>query len=143
AAALADRVGPTGRVTLVESAPAAVRAARKNLRDLSHVEVVAGRVEQVLAAGRLATPVDLVVLDPPRSGAGLRVVGALAASGARAIAYVACDPAAFARDVRAFREAGWELRAVRGYDCFPMTQHLEVVALLVPPGEPAGTRQRG
>ena len=143
AAALADRVGLTGRVTLVESAPAAVRAARKNLRDLSHVEVVAGRVEQVLAAGRLATPVDLVVLDPPRSGAGLRVVGALAASGARAIAYVACDPAAFARDVRAFREAGWELRAVRGYDCFPMTQHLEVVALLVPPGEPAGTRQRG
>ncbi|HEY8533236.1 MAG TPA: TRAM domain-containing protein [Micromonospora sp.] len=132
AAALAERVGPTGRVTLVESAPAAVRAARRNLRDLSHVDVVAARVERALPAGRLATPVDLVVLDPPRSGAGLPVVRALAASGARAIAYVACDPAALARDVRAFREAGWELRAVRGYDCFPMTHHLEVVALLVP-----------
>lgn len=134
AAALAERVGPTGRVTLVESAPVGAAAARDNLSDLSHVEVVAARVESALRRRRITGPVDLVVLDPPRSGAGAQVVRALAASGARAIAYVACDPAAFARDVRVFREAGWRLRAVRGYDCFPMTQHLEVVSLLVPAG---------
>ena len=77
-------------------------------------------------------PVDLVVLDPPRSGAGAEVVRAVAASGARAVAYVACDPAALARDVRTFGGLGWRLAAVRGYDCFPMTQHVECVALLRP-----------
>jgi tRNA/tmRNA/rRNA uracil-C5-methylase (TrmA/RlmC/RlmD family) len=48
------------------------------------------------------------------------------------VAYVACDPAAFARDTRTFRDAGWRLAALRGYDLFPMTQHVELVALLVP-----------
>jgi tRNA/tmRNA/rRNA uracil-C5-methylase (TrmA/RlmC/RlmD family) len=48
--------------------------------------------------------------------------------------YVACDPTAFARDLRVFREAGWELAALRGFDCFPMTQHIELVGLLRPGG---------
>jgi tRNA/tmRNA/rRNA uracil-C5-methylase (TrmA/RlmC/RlmD family) len=73
-----------------------------------------------------------VVLDPPRSGAGAGVVRAVVAAGPRAVAYVACDPAAFARDVRTFREAGWRLAEVRAYDCFPMTHHVECVGLLTP-----------
>jgi tRNA/tmRNA/rRNA uracil-C5-methylase (TrmA/RlmC/RlmD family) len=132
AAALAERVGPDGRVTLVESAPQGVAAARENLRDLPQVEIVAASVERALGRGRVAGPVDLVVLDPPRAGAGARVVGALAGTGARAVAYVACDPAAFARDVRFFREAGWRLARLRCYDLFPMTQHVECVGLLLP-----------
>ncbi|GIF74860.1 class I SAM-dependent RNA methyltransferase [Asanoa siamensis] len=132
AAALAERVGPDGRVTIVESAPDGVRAARENLTDLPWVEVVAARVETALARRRVAGPVDIVVLDPPRSGAGARVVEALVASGARAVGYVACDPASFARDVRTFRDHGWRLAELRGYDCFPMTHHLECVGLLVP-----------
>ncbi|SCL33057.1 tRNA/tmRNA/rRNA uracil-C5-methylase, TrmA/RlmC/RlmD family [Micromonospora pallida] len=132
AAALADRVGPTGRVTLVESAEEGVRAARENLADLDRVEVVAARVETALARRRITGPVDVVVLDPPRSGAGARVVRDLVAAGPRAVAYVACDPAAFARDVRTFTGAGWRLAALRGFDLFPMTQHVELVGLLVP-----------
>ncbi len=153
AAAMAMAVGVTGRVILVESAPVAAQAARANLADLPQVEVVEARVERVLPSpGRaerggppalarpvkrggpvaLAGPVELVVLDPPRSGAGAQVVRAVAAAGARAVAYVACDPAAFARDVATFRAAGWRLASLRGYDCFPMTQHVELVALLVP-----------
>ncbi|MEV0716073.1 TRAM domain-containing protein [Asanoa sp. NPDC050611] len=132
AAALAERVGPGGRVTLVESAPDGVAAARDNLGDLPWVEVVAARVETALARRRVAGPVDVVVLDPPRTGAGARVVESLVGSGARAVGYVACDPAAFARDVRTFREHGWRLAELRGYDCFPMTHHLECVGLLVP-----------
>ena len=81
AAALGRRVGPGGRVTLVESAPAGVAAARDNLRDLPWVEVVAARVEVALAKRRVAGPVDVVVLDPPRTGAGPRVVRTLAALG--------------------------------------------------------------
>ncbi|MDO3682325.1 class I SAM-dependent RNA methyltransferase [Micromonospora sp. C28ISP2-4] len=132
AAALAERVGGA-RVTLVESAPDGVAAARANLADLAGVEVVAARVEAALSRRRITGPVDLVVLDPPRSGAGAPVVRAVAAAGPRAVAYVACDPAAFARDVRTFAEAGWRLAALRGFDLFPMTQHVELVGLFLPP----------
>jgi len=132
AAAVGRRVGSGGRVTLVESSSVGVAAARDNLRDLPWVEVVAARVEVALAKRRVAGPVDVVVLDPPRTGAGQRVARTLAHSGARAIAYVACDPAAFARDVRAFRDEGWRLDGLRGFDCFPMTQHIELVGLLLP-----------
>jgi tRNA/tmRNA/rRNA uracil-C5-methylase (TrmA/RlmC/RlmD family) len=48
------------------------------------------------------------------------------------VAYVACDPAAFARDVAAFRAAGWRLAEVDAYDAFPMTHHVECVGLLLP-----------
>jgi tRNA/tmRNA/rRNA uracil-C5-methylase (TrmA/RlmC/RlmD family) len=73
------------------------------------------------------------MLDPPRAGAGRRVVEAIVARRPRAVAYVACDPAALARDVRTFREAGWTLAGLSGYDLFPMTHHVECVARLVPP----------
>ncbi|WBB70942.1 TRAM domain-containing protein [Micromonospora sp. WMMD812] len=133
AAALAGRVGDSGRVTLVEAAEQGVAAARENLRDLPRVEVVAARVETALTRRRITGPVDVVVLDPPRTGAGARVVRQLVAAGPRAIGYVACDPAAFARDVRTFAESGWRLAALRGFDLFPMTQHVELVGLLLPP----------
>lgn len=132
AAAVAGRTGPHGRVTMVESAPAGVAAARLNLADLPRIEVVAARVETALTRRRITGPVDLVVLDPPRAGAGARVVAGIAAATRRAVAYVACDPAALARDVRTFRDLGWSLTALHGYDCFPMTRHVECVALLTP-----------
>ncbi|WFE97043.1 TRAM domain-containing protein [Micromonospora sp. WMMD987] len=133
AAALAGRVGPQARVTVVESAVEGVAAARRNLADLPGVEVVAARVETALARRRVTGPVDLVVLDPPRTGAGAAVVRHLVAAAPRAVAYVACDPAAFARDVRTFGQAGWRLAALRGYDLFPMTRHVELVGLFLPP----------
>ncbi len=77
-------------------------------------------------------PVDLVVLDPPRAGAKRRVVEAVAARRPRAVAYVACDPAALARDVAIFAEHGYELTGLRALDLFPMTHHVECVALLTP-----------
>ncbi|WP_438803735.1 class I SAM-dependent RNA methyltransferase [Micromonospora fiedleri] len=132
AAALAERVGESGRVTLVEAAGDGVAAARENLRDLAQVEVVAARVETALARRRITGSVDVVVLDPPRSGAGARVVRDVVAARPRAVAYVACDPAAFARDLRVFTDLGWRLAALRGYDLFPLTQHVELVGLLLP-----------
>ena len=131
AAALAQRTG--ARTTVVESSPVGVAAARRNLADLTGVEVVAAKVETALARRRVAGPVDLVVLDPPRTGAGAKVVRAIIAARPRAVAYVACDPAALARDVATFAQAGWRLNELRGYDCFPMTQHVECVALFAAP----------
>ena len=75
-------------------------------------------------------PVDLVVLDPPRTGAKRAVVEQVVARRPRAAAYVACDPAALARDVAIFAEHGYLLRGLRAFDAFPMTHHVECVALL-------------
>ncbi|KHD73211.1 SAM-dependent methyltransferase [Actinoplanes utahensis] len=130
AAAVAGRTG--ARVTVVESSPTGVAAARANLADLPHTDIVQARVDVALTRRRITAPVDLVVLDPPRAGAGARVVQAIAAARPRAVAYVACDPAALARDLKTFRSAGWRVVQLRAFDCFPMTQHVECVALLVP-----------
>jgi tRNA/tmRNA/rRNA uracil-C5-methylase (TrmA/RlmC/RlmD family) len=124
AAALAPRVA---QVTMVESAAPAVGAARSSLADLSNVHIVRSTVERFRSSQRP----DVVVLDPPRTGAGASVVRRLAATGARAIVYVACDPAAFARDVATFGRLGWRLAELRAYDCFPMTHHVECVGLLI------------
>jgi tRNA/tmRNA/rRNA uracil-C5-methylase (TrmA/RlmC/RlmD family) len=133
--ALAPAVGPTGRVVCVEADEAACAAADANLATLPQAEVWQGEVDAEGLAELLAelgTAPDVVVLDPPRAGAGPAVSRLLAATGARAVVYVACDPAALARDVAAFGEAGYRLAAVRAFDAFPMTAHVECVALLVP-----------
>ena len=126
---LAAAVGPTGRVVAVEADPRAAADAAANVPGL---EVRAARVTPGLLGGLGLRP-DLVVLDPPRSGAGTAVVAAVLALVPRAVAYVACDPAALARDLRAALDAGWRLAALRAFDCFPMTHHVEAVALLCPP----------
>jgi tRNA/tmRNA/rRNA uracil-C5-methylase (TrmA/RlmC/RlmD family) len=130
AAAVGERTG--ARVTVVESSPIGAAAARANLAGLPRADVVEARADIALARRRITAPVDLVVLDPPRAGAGSRVVRALVAARPRAVAYVACDPAALARDLKTFRSEGWRVDRVRAFDCFPMTQHVECVALLTP-----------
>jgi tRNA/tmRNA/rRNA uracil-C5-methylase (TrmA/RlmC/RlmD family) len=130
---LADAVGPGGRVVAVEGSARACRDAEANLP--AWVSVEHGPVDRVLAAagdqGSLE-PYDLVVLDPSREGAKRRVVGQVVDRRPRAVAYVACDPAALARDVAVFAELGYGLTALRAFDLFPMTHHVECVALLEP-----------
>ncbi|HEV7897438.1 MAG TPA: class I SAM-dependent RNA methyltransferase [Planosporangium sp.] len=131
AAALVPALGPQGRVTIVESDPRGVTAARRNLADLPQVHVAPGDVASVIANPRWRS-VDLVVLDPPRAGVGREVVESVVARKPRALAYVSCDPAAFARDVATFHDRGYRLAALRAFDAFPMTQHVECVGLLEP-----------
>jgi tRNA/tmRNA/rRNA uracil-C5-methylase (TrmA/RlmC/RlmD family) len=128
-AALAERVGPAGHVVAVESDEGAVDDAQQNLADLHQVALLADRVDKALAAD-LVGPRDLVVLDPPRTGAKRDVVEGIAALGPREVAYVACDPAALARDVATFGEQGYALTSLRAFDLFPMTHHVECVAIL-------------
>jgi tRNA/tmRNA/rRNA uracil-C5-methylase (TrmA/RlmC/RlmD family) len=133
-AALAERVGDSGRVVAVEGDRTAVADAEHNLGDLPQVQHVVDRVDRALAHGALGGGIDLVVLDPPRTGAKRKVVDAVADLGPRAVAYVACDPAALARDVAIFAERGYRLASLRAFDIFPMTHHVECVALLERPG---------
>ena len=79
-----------------------------------------------------AEPPDVVVLDPPRTGAGEGVIAALSALRPAAIVYVACDVAALSRDTRHLADAGYELRRAAPLDLFPMTHHVEVVATFTP-----------
>jgi tRNA/tmRNA/rRNA uracil-C5-methylase (TrmA/RlmC/RlmD family) len=132
AGCLATDLGPEGRVDAVEFSVDACRDARRNLHDVPTVSIHQGDVEAWLATGAVDT-VDIVVLDPPRSGAGPAVLDHVLDLAPRAIAYVACDPAALGRDIGHLRAAGWHVAWVQGYDLFPMTQHLETVALLLPP----------
>lgn len=126
---LADAVGPGGRVVAVEGDRTASGHARDNLAGCQGVSVERGSVDRVLAAS-YDEPFDLVVLDPPREGARRKVVEQIVDRAPRAVAYVACDPAALARDVAIFGEHGYDLRELRAFDLFPMTHHVECVALL-------------
>ncbi|MFG2868830.1 class I SAM-dependent RNA methyltransferase [Streptomyces sp. NPDC048338] len=131
AGALADRVGDQGAVLGIESGKRAVEDARHNLADFPRVRIEQGKVESVLPRTGI-TDVDLIVLDPPRAGAGKQTVKHLAGLGARRIAYVACDPAALARDLAYFKGGGYRVRTLRAFDLFPMTHHVECVAILEP-----------
>jgi tRNA/tmRNA/rRNA uracil-C5-methylase (TrmA/RlmC/RlmD family) len=132
-AALAEAVGEGGAAHAVEGDRTAVAHARDNLTPWPWATVARDRVDRsVRRMVGSRERADLVVLDPPRSGAGKAVIRDVARLGPRAVAYVACDPAALARDVGYAREAGLELRDLRVFDAFPMTHHMECVALLEP-----------
>jgi tRNA/tmRNA/rRNA uracil-C5-methylase (TrmA/RlmC/RlmD family) len=125
AAYLADAVGDEGPVIAVEGDREAAAHAAEN----AGMSVEAD-VQRWLERPDVEQRADLVVLDPPRTGAKRRVVEGVVGLGPRAVAYVACDPAALARDVAFFAELGYTLSRLRAFDLFPMTHHVECVALL-------------
>ena len=128
-----------GRVVAVESWRPAARDARRNLRGHPDARLLATDVGRALQ--RLPTA-DLVVLDPPRSGAGAVVATMVAARRPRVVALVSCDPAALARDVRAFSDAGYPPAWVQPVDLFPQTAHVEAVTALYPAGGTPGATAR-
>jgi tRNA/tmRNA/rRNA uracil-C5-methylase (TrmA/RlmC/RlmD family) len=144
AGALAAEVGPTGMVIGVDSDRGAVRDARHNLRRMAWAQIHAGDVARVVADGGWPQP-GLAVLDPPRTGVARPLIQRLlmpfgvnqktSGNGLRRVAYVSCDPATLARDVAVFAEFGWRLAALRAFDAFPMTHHVECVATLAPDDE--------
>lgn len=130
---LADAVGPDGSVLAVESDPRASELGGENLPG----QAVSRRGRSDWAAERLVAlgeRPDVVVLDPPRSGAGERVMRAIVDLAPRKVAYVACDPVALARDLRTAIDGGMVVDSVQAFDLFPMTQHVECVATLHWPG---------
>jgi tRNA/tmRNA/rRNA uracil-C5-methylase (TrmA/RlmC/RlmD family) len=133
AGVLAEAVGQEGSVVGVESDAAAVRDARHNLPGWARVH--RGDVTAVLRQGVLGRggrpAARLVVADPPRAGLAREVIAYL--DGAERFAYVSCDPATMARDIKLLAERGWTLAGLRAFDAFPMTHHVECVAVLTRP----------
>ena len=125
-AAIIDLVGPDGQVDLIEGSKVATEDARRNFASYKNVTVATGDVAKLLPR---VTSADVVVLDPPREGAGKDVISQIAALNPRAIVYVACDPAALARDTAYLEDHSYLLAGLRAFDLFPMTHHIECVAL--------------
>jgi tRNA/tmRNA/rRNA uracil-C5-methylase (TrmA/RlmC/RlmD family) len=130
AGVIAPLVGDGGTVVGVESDADAVKDARQNLSEYPWVTVHRADVAQAIDDGDLP-PARLVVADPPRTGLAREVVDYLA-GGSQAVrfGYVSCDPATLARDIALLVKGGWSLAGLRAFDAFPMTHHVECVALL-------------
>lgn len=123
------------RMLTVEGAPGAVRNARRNIAaaGLEGVEALQGDVAKTLVhhvPADLSRP-DVVVLDPPRAGARAKVCHQISRSQAPAVIYIACDPTSLARDTATLGQLGYEIRSIRAFDIYPMTHHVETIALFV------------
>ena len=123
-----DQVGETGRITMIEESESAFTDARRNFARFANVEIIEGKVERELKRFARA---DVVIIDPPRSGAGERVIRQIRALSPRTLIYVACDPAALARDAATLEQLDYSLDGIRAFDLFPMTQHIESVARFI------------
>ncbi|WP_193106438.1 class I SAM-dependent RNA methyltransferase [Brachybacterium sp. FME24] len=128
AATAAEQVGPDGSVTSVEGNRRASQLAAENLEDLPQVATATADVTDWVRARRGG--VDVVVLDPPRNGAGADLIALLAKAVRQRIVYVSCEPSTLARDLAAAERAGWKVVDLRAFDLFPHTHHLESVTVL-------------
>lgn len=128
---LADHVGATGAVHAIEGSRHAQQHAMRNVAEFPQAHIHHGSVEKVLHSGRVPKSADLIVADPPRAGAKA-AIPLIASRGASRIVHVACDPAALARDITIYRQQGYFLRDLRAFALFPMTHHVECVALFEP-----------
>ena len=119
-------VGTSGSIHLIEGSKDATADAKNNFASESNVEISTGDVAKIITR---INRTDVVILDPPREGAGKEVVQEITRLTPRAIVYVACDPAALARDTAYLKENGYNLEKIRAFDLFPMTHHIESIAL--------------
>jgi 23S rRNA (uracil1939-C5)-methyltransferase len=117
----------------------AVEASQTAFADLvknvpANVKAVAARTEDYVSSGilsrRMGKRPDLVVLDPPRTGAGKAVIRSLVDLGAPRVRYVSCDPATLARDLSPLLAAGYHIEEAHLFDLFPETFHIESVMLM-------------
>jgi tRNA/tmRNA/rRNA uracil-C5-methylase (TrmA/RlmC/RlmD family) len=128
AAVLGEAVGDTGHVLTVDTSRGASGAARAALADLGCVSVVTDSVRRALSAEPARA--DVAVLDPPRSGAGREVIDQLAAAAVPRVIHIGCEAASFARDVGLYLGHGYAVEELRVFDSFPLTHHVECVAVL-------------
>ena len=120
-------------IKAVEIWPSAVELARENGRvnRMAGLTVVEGAAEDVISAAELEG-IDCLVLDPPRTGCEKELIATIAASSIPRVLYISCNPATLARDAALLRDAGFamDMNALRVFDMFPQTAHVETVALL-------------
>lgn len=115
------------RVVAVESSTAACADFEVNLHDFDSIDLYEASVEEAIPATGVHP--DAVLVDPPRSGLGARVVDLLSAADIPRLVYISCDPATLARDARRLSAQGFRLESVTPIDLFPQTYHIETLSL--------------
>ena len=119
------RIQEIGVVHLVENDRRCIKDAKKIFRKNKNVIIHAGKVEEKLSNIK---DVDVILLDPPRNGAGKKVINEIISKKPKSIIYVSCDPASLARDTKLLIETSFSLDKITGVDLFPMTHHIECVS---------------
>jgi len=119
-----------GRVLAIEESESAVRDARANLAGAVNVEIVKGKVEEILP--RLAERLDGLIIDPPRAGCQRSVLDALIARRVPRVVYISCGPESLARDlaILCLESGAYRLVSLQPLDMFPQTAHIENIAIL-------------
>lgn len=128
AASLAEQVGESGHVVTVDTSRGSSRSARAALADLKSVSVITDSVRRALATQHQRA--DVAVLDPPRTGANREAIDQIAAADVPRIIHIGCEAASFARDVGLYLRHGYHVEEIRVFDSFPLTHHIECVAVL-------------
>lgn len=127
---LAERVK---KVYGVEVVPKAIEDARKNAEqnNIENVSYEVGQAEDAMKkwSAEGITP-SVIIVDPPRKGLTNRFIEASAEVSPERIIYVSCNPATLARDLKLYKELGYETEKIQPVDLFPQTHHVECVALL-------------
>ena len=125
ASLLSDRVR---KVIAVEESQAAVKDALFGLNDLHNVHYIQGKTEEILE--ELEEKIDVIILDPPRTGCHPQAIASVLSAKPNKIAYVSCDPPSLARDLDMLVQGGYQIDSVDPIDMFPQTYHTECVAIL-------------
>ncbi|HBR65596.1 MAG: class I SAM-dependent RNA methyltransferase [Dehalococcoidia bacterium] len=125
ASLLSDRVR---KVIAVEESQAAVKDALFGLNDLHNVHYIQGKTEEILE--ELEEKIDVIILDPPRTGCHPQAIASVLSAKPNKIAYVSCDPPSLARDLDMLVQGGYQIDSVDPIDMFPQTYHTECVATL-------------
>ena len=120
--------GKVGHLTAIESSGAACHDFTVNLDEFDNVALYEAEAEEVLPTMNL--PTDVLIADPPRSGLAPAVHDAIANLQPVQIAYISCDPATLARDLKKITRNGYRLVSATPFDLFPQTAHLETICLL-------------
>lgn len=138
---LGETVGTSGAVLSVDADPIASHDAQHNLQDLPQVTVMNGKVKRVMASwllnpeakftdgGLEDRPVDTVILNPPRAGAGRATISRLHQVDPDKIVYVSTNPTSFARDTSRLSKHGWVMASVTAYDLAPETHHMTSISV--------------
>jgi 23S rRNA (uracil1939-C5)-methyltransferase len=116
------------KLTAIESSGSACHDFTVNLDDFDNISLYEAPVEDALP--HITHKIDLLIADPPRSGLAPQVHDALNAIDPAHIAYISCDPATLARDIKKILSRGYTLISVTPFDLFPQTAHVETIVLL-------------
>jgi len=115
------------RLVGIEISPQACEDFTDNLDEFDHVELYEAGAEEVL--GAVAFTPHVIVMDPPRTGLGVKVVEGVLAQEAKTLAYISCDPATLARDAKQLAMGGYCLNKLTLIDMFPQTYHIESLSV--------------